>query len=555
MLRNFRYIIPIALSVIILSSCTKSKFDINTDPNNPSTLPVNILLTNVESSLGSANELTSGISSFLEVYMHRIIVRESPNGYLSTPSEIGGVWDTYYQTTLTNANIIIDKATADANFKYVGIAKAIKAYAFSQLVDIFGDVPYTDANQLPLNIKNPKFDKGSDIYPKLLTLLDAAIADLNNPTTGNLKPGADDVIYNGDATKWIKFANTLKLKLYTQQSKTKNVSAETTALLASGNLISKSEESFNLPHSATNKNAAYSEYGAGQRTQYISPWFYEILKGYHSDILSGNPDPRIAYYFYNQIKSGQSDTNDGNANTEYRDGSFVSIIFDSDGPNSGFSQQKSLTTLGIYPAGGLYDNGAGVTISNASATGAAPFRMLTYADRLFLQAELINTNVVATGDARAVTLAAINESFKQVDDVVAKTGNTAPVLVGTAAANTYITKAMAEYDAATNPSKKLDIIITQKWIQSFGGNSVDPYSDYRRTGYPTIFDPSDPAIAPGGIVQPPIHGNPLKDPQLPVKVSLKKSFPLSIFWPQEELDVNANAPAQKNQSTFKVFWQ
>jgi hypothetical protein len=111
---------------------------------------------------------------------------------------------------------------------------------------------------------------------------------------------------------------------------------------------------------------------------------------------------------------------------------------------------------------------------------------------------------------------------------------------------------MDYYDA--NQGKALQIIMTQKWISSFG-TSVDAYTDYRRTGFPIIFDPNSNVQAPNGFVQPPLHGNPNVDPQLPVKVSANRDFPLSLPWPASELNSNSNAPQQKQPSTYKIFWQ
>src|SRR5882757_2075992 len=232
MLLKFKYIIPIALAAVVITSCKKGTFDINVDPNSPSSLPVTNLLPNIEGSIGG-EQTVGGLGGSLEVYMHRISVREEPNGYGITGSGgiPSGLWDDYYQTVFTNADLIVAQATPANNFKYAGIAKIIKAYAVSQLVDVFGDVPYTEAGRLITDgIKNPKFDDDCTIYPKLLALIDEGIANINNPVVNALVPGNDDVIYKGSTAKWIKAANSLKLKLYTQERKVVNVTTQVTAL-------------------------------------------------------------------------------------------------------------------------------------------------------------------------------------------------------------------------------------------------------------------------------------------------------------------------------------
>jgi hypothetical protein len=126
-----------------------------------------------------------------------------------------------------------------------------------------------------------------------------------------------------------------------------------------------------------------------------------------------------------------------------------------------------------------------------------------------------------------------------------------PELAGSAAVTTYITNVMAEYDA--NPAQQLEIIMTQKWISSFGSH-VDQYTDYRRTGFPVLFDPNDPTMAPDHEVQPPINGDPSRPVAPKVPVTLGRPYPLSLPWYSLELETNPNAPSQKNPSTFPVFW-
>ena len=213
-----------------------------------------------------------------------------------------------------------------------------------------------------------------------------------------------------------------------------------------------------------------------------------------------------------------------------------------------------MTLFGIYPVGGRYDDGAGGTASAASGTGAAPYRFITYADVLFMKAELMKAGVIA-GDAKATLQAAITEAFAQVDYVVTtyvKPAQTVPAVAGTPAATAYIAAVMAQYDA--KPAQQLESIMTQKWISSYG-SAVDAYTDYRRTKFPVLFDPSNPAQAPGGKVQPPINGDPSQAVQPAVDVQVSKKYPLTLPWSNTELSANGSAPAQKSDpSTFKPFW-
>lgn len=574
MLRKIKYLIPLVCLVTFLS-CSKGFLDINTDPNNPTSIEVSKILPTTERTLGDAlsmDENNGGLSNVLAVYVHQMSTREEADKYGMTGADpvIATPWAKLYSSTpnpgttfpiygaLQNLEDIIRVATDDGNTKYAGIAKILKAYSFSVLVDVFGDVPFSEANKLKEGILYPKFDDDAAIYDALFPLIDEGIADLNNTTAANPNtPGTDDLIYGGNTGLWIKAANTLKLKLYTQIRKVKDVSAQVNALITGGNLISKTSESFLIPYgpngATDDRNPGFYTYYATQRSNHVSPWFYEILKGYNANIFSGNPDPRLPYYIYNQVDATQP-SRDGNQ-TEYRDGPFVSIYFGSVGPDRDRTQQNTISLFGIYPVGGKYDDGSAEIADANSGTGAAPYRLITYADRLYLEAELIQSGVI-TGDVTAKLTEALQESFKQVDYMIAQyvhPTQSVPLLVGNASVATYIEKVKAEF-AAASANKKLEIIMTEKWLSAVG-SAVDQYTDLRRTGYPVIFDPSNPAMAPGGFVQPPINGDPVNPgAQKAVPVQTSRTFALALPWDQTELETNPNAPAQKNPSSYKVFW-
>jgi hypothetical protein len=552
-------------TLILLGTGCKKYLDVNENVNDPLVVPTSTLLTSAEQHLGVSLSFGGGtitntnttLSGFLAVYTHQMTTREEANGYAAKGADLDFAWDEIFQQTLPDIDVIIKQATEEDNLIYAGIAKILRAYTFSQVVDVWADVPYSEYNNFKGGTRQPKFDKGSDIYPQLLEMLDEGIANLKDTTATNLStPDDDDVIYGGSVSKWIKAANTIKLKLYTQIREVQDVSAEVAALLASpSTLINATNESFLLPFGplgpTDDRNPGFGDYYATQRSNHVSPWFYEILKGYNPNINTGIKDPRIPYYIYNQL----TPTSAAQSNTEYRDGAFVSIYFGSTGVNRDGNQQNSISLFGIYPVGGRYDDGKGGVADAESGTGAAPYRFITYADRLYLEAELITTGVI-TGDARAVFEKAMKASMEQIDYVIntyVKPSQSVPALSGTTKAGNYIKSILDLYDAG-NDAKKLEYIMTQKWISSVG-SSVDQYTDYRRTGYPVMFDPANTTMAPDGKVQPPVDGNPFVTPQEKVPVSLNILYPQSLPWSQQELDLNSNAPAQKTPGSYKVFWK
>lgn len=377
---------------------------------------------------------------------------------------------------------------------------------------------------------------------------------------GTIKPGTDDLYYGGNMDKWIRFANTFKLKLYNQIRSTPLFNAtDVAALIAENNFFQSNADDFEFKHTTTTspsdeRNRFYvASYGSTQFSTYMSPWFYEILKGVNPNIHNGNPDPRMPYYFFNQLTAGefppdQGDPGTGNPKADYWDKAtgFFSIRFGSTGPWRDSSAENSYTYPGIFPCGGRYDDQQGGVMDINGGTGKAPKRILTYDEFLYIKAELMLAGVM-TGDAGAQLEAAINASFAKVDQVVANSGTTqdVPLLSGTTPVTAFVSGVMTEY-AAGDAAKKLEIIMTQKWVATFG-DPMDQYTDYRRTGYPVLANPLG--------ASPEYQLNNGDDfPLIDSQTVQNNPFQVSLFWPQTELNVNANAPSQKNATTYKIFW-
>ncbi|WP_242156815.1 SusD/RagB family nutrient-binding outer membrane lipoprotein [Aestuariivivens sediminis] len=547
-------------TVFVLTACDEF-LDVDTDKDNPTTVALNLILPNIQVTVGQIGDANNFTAELLSVYVHQLMSRSEQDQYGAQADNVStrNDWNNVY-LVLTDIQTLIDQATESGDKVYLGIGQALKAYLGSVAVDLWGDVPFTEATQLKGGIIAPVFDGQEAIYQAVFALLDEAKSNISSGE-GNVFPSTDDLFYGGSTSKWVKFINTLKLKLYNQVRLSSMFEpSDLDALVAADNFYTSSADDFQFTHTSNitptdERNQLFqSSYVQAQVDHYISPWFYEVLKGWNPNIHTGNPDPRIPYYWANQLAPNQfprdqGDTVTGDPNADYWDAStgFFTIRFGSIGPDRDHAVQNDATFPGIYPCGGRYDDGMGFARSStANGTGVAPKRILTYYEFLYIQAELIQVGLMS-GDASEKLREALNASFAKVDEVVTNSGTTqtVPKLVGTAAVSDFIDNVISEFDAA-GADKKLEIIMTQKWVASFG-DPVDIYTDYRRTGYPVLANPNGPSpeyqLDNG-------DGFPLNDAQ----TTLGNAFQLSLHWPSDEINNNSNAPSQKDPTAYKIFW-
>lgn len=542
------------LIAVTLGSCTEGWLDINKDPNVPTTPELSQLLSFSEENMTNAVSQGNFIGNNLSSYVHQLVSRETQNYGMGTQANNPyNSWNYMYRYALVDFDAIIANAEPEENMIYAGIAKTLKAYTFSILVDLWGDVPYNEFN-IP-GITAPKLDSSKDIYNALIALLEEAHGNLSDSEAANaLKPGSDDFFYAGNVDKWIRLNNTVQLKLLLQSRKAKSDitdwQGKFNALTSNDKFIAAGEDFQFWYTAATNpsdeRHPAYiDEYAGGQVTYYVSPFFYEIMKGSTLNAtdnpFSGISDPRIPYYFFNQLSG-----NDPQNPHEYRNGDFMSILFASNGPNSAHSNDAFFTKIGLYPCGGKYDDGNGGTISGfAQGNGAAPHKMITYAALKFMLAELALTGET-NGDAKALLSDAIRAAIAHVNSVAAKQAGVPAI--DDASSDAFLGAILAKYDAA-DVAGKLRIVMTQKWIANFF-NPVDSYTDYRRTGYPTLFDPQKTQLQGYGV-------NPSVTENSPERIPVANiaSFPRSLYYPTvSETNLNPNVTQKTNLSTPFVFW-
>jgi hypothetical protein len=551
--------IIVLMTVVLLIGTTSCNLDINVDPNRPATVPSGQLLSSAQVAIfTSFGHNGSGLGQVASIWVHQVMQRSNADGYASTGQDanISNAWVNLYSGALQDIENIITQSTKNEEFRYVGIAKLLKAYTYSMMVDVWGDIPYTEAIKGAAN-PFPKFDDDAAIYASLFSLIDEGLADIAKPQGAlAVSPGSDDLIYGGSVNNWKRFGKALKLKMYNTIKQVQNVSTEMAALVADTDVSGSNFPDFSMKYGTSNapenRNPAWITVSGA--TTYFSRYFYEILNNRSTlnPILSGIVDPRLPYYLYNSL--GTSNTTAQNP-TEYRDQPyatilvggvavppdqrfFVGINFSSQSPNQGFDQSRSLSMPGVYFCGGRFDPaqvGGGVIIG--SAPGNAPTRLMDQFMVSYIIAEVnlflapANSNPANARDALST---AIDQSFAEVNSTVTAVYPTATT-ISNAARDSYRNAVLAKYDAATSDAQRLELILTQKWIANFG-NPLESYTDYRRTGFPVMFDPAT-------------DGDP--------NTNISRNYPFSF--PYRQLDTNQqnpNAPAQKliGDPTARIFW-
>ncbi|GAB3850658.1 SusD/RagB family nutrient-binding outer membrane lipoprotein [Hymenobacter terrigena] len=541
------------LSVLAAAPGCKDFYDVNVSPLAPTKAELFSLLPVTQVAMATGlGDSPSGMSQYTMALMQQLASTRSIGTFNQNGDAFSNQWSSLYTDMLINNQQIITQGTTEQSWTYVGIAQLQRAFVFSQMVDLWGNIPYSQALQGG-TIATPRFDNDFDIYngasgiQSLFSLIDEGLANLAKPApnTGLAKA---DLIYGGNKVSWTHFGNSLKLKLYNQIRKTRNVAADVTPLLANGSNLIQSNEDFELNYGTTitpdNRNLGFiADYATPGRENRINPNFFRLMNdgdGRYGN-AAGAADPRVPYYFFNQA----STTNSFSAVTQdFAQGNFVTVRFGSNGPYASASNSTIITLPGLYPVGGRYDDGKGGVASatasipgTVSGKGVVAQRLHTYFSRKYTEAELQLTVLNDNAAATTALQDAVQASFDKVNAIAAKDGS--PTIPQTQI-TTYINTALAAFNkAGATLDTKLEVLMYEKYVASFG-YGVDMYTDFRRTGHPRIKVPGNADPARGVI-----------DDNDPVTVSTG-AFPRRLYYPLNDLLVNPNGP--QAQESKPIFW-
>src|SRR5258706_88437 len=574
-----KLILIITCCVLVMDSCNDLSNNLQ-NPNSPTPSQGNLdlVLNAAELSFKDFYWDVSDIGSALT----RMEVMFGPlysNAFPATSFD--GIWGDAYQGVLVNAKTVIDLGSTQKLYMHVGIARTLQAYTLMTLVDMFGDVPYSQAFGGNANT-TPAVDNAKDVYTAALASLDSAI--LNFTKIEARKPD-NDIYYAGSKANWLALANTLRLKYY-MNTAMENATAQAAAVTAiqtilAGDVIDAADGSedfqFNygttqpVPNSRHPKyNNDYTTTGSGD---FLGNWYMYVTVA-EKTIKKGSTvdDPRRRFYFYRQNGDAVSTiSTDALPCGNYSKPSFYTADMPfchlgnlgiavaggywgrDHGDASGIPPDgQKRTTYGVYPAAGLYDNSTFSSIASISLAGLgkgmAPIWLSSYTELMKAEAAL-NMGVDLSGSQSAGISAAtalsagIKNSGEKTFAFPATVGVTVPAsrittlngalgVVGSKLTyydyeNTAYTNAPAT--APATPFCKLDIVMREFYIAAFG-NGIESYNMYRRTGYPSgmqyklagATDSSDPFVRSGYYPSAAVNRN--------SNISQKATVDVKVFW-------------------------
>lgn len=533
-IKNIFYV----FAVFFVTSCGLAELDLLDNPNQvaPENAQSDLFFTAINLDINNLFLNVNGSTERVTRHLAMTGGNVYENAFAAT--SYNPEWRIAYANLLPDLDKLIELTQEDVLF-YAGASKVLKAYTLMTLVDMFGDVPYSEAGQGVSNL-SPIADDDESIYNEALSLLNDGIADLNtytDPITSSTITSSD-LFYSGDYTKWIKFANTLKIKWYLNVGSGAGANgADITAAAANAITDAADDFAFQFGVERDSPNSRHPWYNNGYEngaTIYQSNYFMWELKE-----EKGIEDPRLKYYFYREDLTPKAEIDAFTLDCGYTAAPLHYTVAGftypychlgegywgrDHGNDDGIPPDSDRRTVaGVYPAGGLYDSGQGAASVNGGTDGdtgggISPIMLSSFTHFMLAEAALTR----ATGADAAVELEmAVRQSISKV---MASGAAQADTLAPSAAdVDAYVQIVMDNFAAAANP---LEVVIKEYHI-ALWGNGIETYNAVRRTTFPTN-------------LQPTLEAN-------------SGDFPRLMYYPADYLNLNASISTQR-ALTDQVFW-
>lgn len=537
---KIKYLLTLSILFGIFNSCETIDMDLRVSPNDLASdqADPNLLLNSIQLAYASNMTVVNDLGSEL-TRIDYMFGRDYFNNYPG--STLDGVWERTYSSgtnligrpidvgifsNLENLKEIDEQSEVDYSF-HIAVGKTLKAHMLMILVDYLGKAVLSEAGN-PNEFPAPKLDEGRAVYDGALTLLDEAEALFAESPSPQ---GVTDFFYQGDSSKWLKLVNTLRLRAYV----TTGNSQAFEAVISDDNYISEIEDDFqfNFGTRELQPDTRHQDYAADYTPSganiYQSNWLMEYMLD--------NDDPRIRYYFYRQVSATPGADAEPNEETlacslvtppqHFLDGDFTYCAVPngywgrSHGNNEGTPPDSFLrTAVGVYPAGGRFDDNSFGTVGLGKGGGGAGIEPIILSSYVyFWRSEIQDADPVLFRTAIEKSIEKV-QGFGSLDS-----GADLSVAADNDEVEAFIDEQVSELRSASG-DEKWNVFARQYFVASYG-DGVGAYNFYRRTGFPTTLTPNWSAN-PG-------------------------PFPRSFLYPQTEVITNPNLE-QKSDLTVQVFW-
>ncbi|MET0465006.1 MAG: RagB/SusD family nutrient uptake outer membrane protein [Chitinophagaceae bacterium] len=477
MKKNFLFIknaLCCLAAVIALQSCTKKFEEYNTNPNNATDemMEFDYLSTGVYFPQMQQNIFPVAQQPNFGDEMYQIVQNlagDVYSGYMGASNNwFGNANNTTYALIpnwynaafgraflgVMPAWLSIKKKSEIANPHVYALAQILKAMSLHRTTDMYGPLPVTNFGKGGLTTT---YDSQEVIYDSLFNALNYGINTLTEYVT--LYPGQRpmqkyDLVYGGDYRKWIKFANSLKLRLAMRIVDANPAKAQQYA-----------EEAINHPIGVITDNADNAMLASGNGVIFNNPLyiicfnFDDIRMGASMEsYLKGYNDPR-ADFMFNKAPDGQ---------------------------HHGIRNGINIANKAAYTT----------PFSTLNVAANTPLRWMSAAEIWFLRAEGALRGWNMNGTAQQLYEQGIQTSFSQwgASNAAAYISNSTAVPAaytdiaapGTGNNSAALSTITIRWDEAATTPLKLERIITQKWIAVYP-DGQEAWSEFRRTQYPRIF--------------------------------------------------------------------
>ena len=383
-------------------------------------------------------------------------------------------WGSFYGQAAPQIKLV-ENLTAEAGEDALNaVAKVWRVHAYHRMIDYWGPVPYTEFGNLSLEVP---YTTEQEAYTDFFSTLDEAVKTLKENPEARVFPGGDR-IYGGDAGKWLKFANSLRLRLALRIRYVNPSLAKTEAEKAvSDKVIESNDDNAFIATDANNLNPLAT----------ITNWGEFRMSATMESILKGYEDPRTSVFF-SPAKGGDSDTDAD------------------DSPYEGLLNGQTKVALGTSQNDNHSDVGPAFLPLPKGGTNPA-IGVLRASEVAFLRAEGALQGWNMGGTAKELYEKGIQLSFDEWGvskaDYTGSTAKPAPAGADTVITVKPVTDIPVAYDESGTVERRLEQIITQKWLALYP-NGWEAWAELRRTGYPKQYkraSSDNPDVAANAIMR------------------------------------------------------